>query len=435
MIAKRVLHNAKWIVLCRIAQALLQLIVGMITARYLGPANYGLIGYAGSIAAFALPLMQLGLPSTLVQELIEAPEAEGRIMGTALVLDLLSGIVSIGLVCAFVSVANHGETETLIVCALYSVSLLFRALEVMQCWFQYKLASKYASVVMLCAYITVSAYKVFLLATAKSIHWFALANAIDSGLVGFALVCIYRRMGAQKLTFAWPMAKRLLKRSRYYILSSMMVTVFQHTDHVMLKMFSSDAENGVYTAAVTCTATCHFLYSAIVDSMRPVILEDKKRHSPDYGKNVSGLYSTTIYLALFQGTAFTIFAELLVRVMYGDAYLAAVPVLRIIVWQVSFAYMGSVRNIWILAQGQQQLVWRVNLCGALMNAAVNFLLIPKWGACGAAAASLATQIFTNFILGFIIKPLRENNRLLLAGLNPRTAAEFIHGLLRGRGAA
>lgn len=432
MISRRVLHNARWIVSCRIVQALLQLIVGMLTARYLGPSNYGLIGYAGSVAAFALPLMQLGLQSTLIQELIETPDEEGRIMGTALVLDLLSGVISIGLVCAFVAAANHGETETLIVCALYSVSLLFRALEVMQCWFQYKLAAKYASIVMLCAYIAVSAYKIFLLATAKSVYWFALAHALEYGMIGIALVCIYRRMGAQKLTFACSMVRRLLKRSRFYLLSSLMVTVFQNTDHIMLKAFSSDAENGFYTAAVTCSAICHFLYAAIVDSMRPVILEHKRRRSPDYGENVSRLYSITFYMALLQGAAFTLFAEVLVRVMYGKAYLAAVPVLRIIVWQVSFAYMGSVRNIWILAEGKQRLVWRLNLCGALLNVAVNLLLIPVWGACGAAAASLATQIFTNFILGFIMKPLRENNRLMLRGLNPRAAGDFIYGLLRGR---
>ena len=45
-------------------------------------------------------------------------------------------------------------------------------------------------------------------------------------------------------------------------------------------------------------------------------------------------------------------------------------------------------------------------------------MIPYWGACGAAFASLLTQFFTNFVLGFIMKPIRENNILLLKGINP-----------------
>ena len=80
MLAKRkVLNNAKWIIMCKVIQAVLQLVIGMLCARYLGPSNYGIINYAASVVAFVLPIMQLGLQSTLVQEFIEDPEKEGKI--------------------------------------------------------------------------------------------------------------------------------------------------------------------------------------------------------------------------------------------------------------------------------------------------------------------------------------------------------------------
>ena len=41
--------------------------------------------------------------------------------------------------------------------------------------------------------------------------------------------------------------------------------------------------------------------------------------------------------------------------MYGEAYLAAVPLLQIITWYSAFAYMGSVRNIWMLAEEKQKI--------------------------------------------------------------------------------
>ena len=40
------------------------------------------------------------------------------------------------------------------------------------------------------------------------------------------------------------------------------------------------------------------------------------------------------------------------------------------------------------------------------------------GIMGAALASLITQIFTNVIIGFIIKPIRYNNTLMFRALNP-----------------
>ena len=425
----KILSNAKWILLCKVAQALLQMAIGMLTARYLGPSNYGLIGYAGSIVAFTLPLMQLGFQSTLIQELVETPEREGEIMGTAMVMELASAVCCFGLVCLFTVVANAGETQAQIVCALYALSLFIRVPEIMNSWFQYKFASKYPSIVMLIAYVVVSIYRIYLLATGKGIYWFAVVNSVEFAVAGPVLFVIYRRLGAQAFSVSAGMGKRLFARSKYYILSAMMVTVFQNTDHIMLKMISGDIQNGFYTAAVTCSVICQFVYLAITDSARPVILASRKESIEVFHRNISRLFAVTTYMTFAQAAAFTVLAEWIIGILYGQEFAAAVPVLRIIVWQISFAFMGSVRNMWILAEGKQQIVWKLNLSGAVINVVLNALMIPAWGACGAAAASLVTQVFVNFVLGFLYTPLRENNRLLLQGLNPRLLVEMLCGLI------
>lgn len=415
----RIVNNAKWIIICKIAQSLLQLIIGMLSARYLGPENYGLINYAASVVAFAVPLVQLGLTSTLVQELIDTPEKEGEIMGTSMCMSILSGFMCMVLVGAFVYSSNAGEYQTLAVCVLYSMSLVFQAIDLIQYWFHSKLQSKYPSLAMLCAYMVVSMYKIYLLITAKSIYWFAVVYSIEYGIVGMLLLAIFHKQSQQKLCFSWSMVKRLFAKSRYYILASMMVTVFQNTDHVMLKMTVGDMENGFYSAAITCAGVCQFVYTAIIDSARPAILNSKKCCSSDYENHISRLYCIIIYAALLQGVGFTIFAKLIVRILYGQDYLPAVPVLRILVWYVAFSIMGSIRNIWILAEGKQRILWKINLAGVLANVIINMLLIPVWGASGAAFASLVTQFFTNFVFGFLYAPLRKNNELLIKGLNPR----------------
>ena len=44
-IRNKELNNASWIIGGRVAQMVLALVVGILTVRYLGPANYGLINY------------------------------------------------------------------------------------------------------------------------------------------------------------------------------------------------------------------------------------------------------------------------------------------------------------------------------------------------------------------------------------------------------
>lgn len=286
-----------------------------------------------------------------------------------------------------------------------------------QYWFQAKLLSKYVSLTMLASYVVVSVYKVYLLATAKSIYWFAISNAIDYAIIALVLLVIYKKLGNQKLSFSFSTARRLFGKGKYYIVSSMMVTVFAQTARVMLKFMINNEAVGYYSVAVACAGMTSFVFSAILDSARPVIFESKKSSQQLFEKNVTRLYSVIIYFALVQSVAIALFSELIIKILYGAEYIDSVMVLRIIVWYTTFSYLGSVRNIWILAEGKHKILWILNLSGALLNIILNFIFIPVWGINGAALTALLTQIFTNVILGFIIKTIRYNNKLMFKGLN------------------
>lgn len=424
--------NASWIIACRIVQAVLALLVTMVSARYLGPANYGLVNYAASIVNFLKPVMQLGLNAILVKELIDRPEEEGVTLGTALGMNLVSAMVSILCAASFVSIANPGEKETLVVCCLYSISLVFLALEMIQYWFQAHLLSKYASLTILLAYIVVSVYKLWLLMTGKSIYWFSVSNSLDYMLIAAALLIIYKKLGGQNLAFSFARGREMLKKSGHYILSGLMVMVFAHTDKIMLKMMMGDEVTGYYSAAVACTTMSNFVFVAIIDSARPTILKSLQKTTGAFEKNYTLLYSVIIYLALLQSVVIVLLAGWMIQLFYGSSYGASVPILRLAVWYTTFSYIGAVRDIWILARNQQHLLWKVNLSGAVMNVILNTLLIPYYGAMGAAVASLTTQIFTNVVIGFIVRPLRENNALLIKSLNPLPLVRYGAELLGQR---
>ena len=428
MAQNRVLKNATWIIACKIVQSLLGLVVTMLSARYLGPSGYGLINYASSIVAFVAPVMQLGLNGILVQEIVNDPEKEGETLGTALAMTFVSSFFCILGVLAFVSIANHHEPTTIIVCALYSVLLIFQALEMIQYWFQAKLKSKYTSIVMLIAYVAMSVYKIVLLATGSDIYWFALSNALDYMIIAFSLLVIYKKIGERKLSFSWQKARSMFAKSKHYIFSNLMITIFAQTDRIMIKLMMDDASVGYYSAAVACAGMTGFVFSAIIDSARPSIFESKKVNEQAFEKNMSRLYCVIIYFSLLQCVAITLFSPLIVNILYGSEYGPTIDALRLIVWYTTFAYLGAVRNIWILAENKQKYLWILNLSGAVVNIILNAIFIPVWGIMGAAFASLITQIFTNIIMNILIRPIKRNNVLMLKGLNPC----LITGILKKR---
>lgn len=421
MKTKHVFNNAKWIIACKIAQSALQFLVGIISARYLGPSNYGLINYAASVVSFVIPVVKLGFDATLVKELIDKPEKEGEILGTSFTMNFICSIISVFAVFLFASITNAGETVTIIVCTLYSLMLLFTVLEMTQYWFQYKLLSKYSSVVMLISYFCVSAYKIFLLMTEKSVYWFAVSHSVEYGLIGFLLMFIYFRLDGQKFSFSKETAKKLLNRSKYYIVASLLVVVFQNVGVILLSNMSGYDETGFYTSALTSASVVQFVYTAIMDSYRPLILTAKKESVENYENSISGLYSIMVYLSLAQSLVFAVFSKLIISVLYGSDFMAAVPVLRILVWYCPFSFIGTVRNIWLLAEEKQKELWKINLFGVVINIISNAIFIPYAGARGAAIAAFITQFLMNFVLGFFYKPIKKNNELMMKGLNPKFA--------------
>ena len=57
----RIVKNASWIIGCKLLKAMLTLITTMLTARYLGNSNFGLINYTASLVTFMTTLMKIWL--------------------------------------------------------------------------------------------------------------------------------------------------------------------------------------------------------------------------------------------------------------------------------------------------------------------------------------------------------------------------------------
>ena len=160
-----------------------------------------------------------------------------------------------------------------------------------------------------------------------------------------------------------------------------------------------------------------FVFSSIMYSVRPIILEKHKNKEKSFDNWLTALYSIILYLSLVQCVFIAAFAPLIIRILYGSNYTAAIEPLRWIVWYTTFSYLGTVRNIWIIANEKHNLLWKINLVGAVSNVLLNLVMIPLYGISGAAIASLLTQIITNVVLCFVFTELRPTLRYLKDSLN------------------
>ena len=416
IINNRTTKNAGWLIGAKIVQMLISLFVGLLSARYLGPSNYGLINYASAYTVFFSSLCTLGINSLLVKEFVDNPAEEGKIIGTTLGLRAISSFLSAFIIVGIVSIVDMGEKTTLIVVAICSIGSIFHILETFNFWFQKRLQSKVTAMATLAAYVITCIYRLILIISGKNVIFFAWASSIDYICIGVFLLVVYRRNGGQKLNFSWCYAKKLLSRSHHFILSGLMISIYGQTDKLMLKQMLNTSEVGYYSTATTVCAMWTFVLSAIIDSLYPSIMKSNNNNEELFKKRNRQLYAIVFWVSAFVSICFIIFGGIVIKILYGQAYMPSVMPLKIITWYTAFSYLGVARDAWIVCKEKQRYLKYIYLSAAICNVILNSMLIPLWGATGAAFASLITQILTAIILPLFIKDLKENTILMLEAI-------------------
>ena len=418
LLSSKFSNNASWIIGAKVYQMAVNLVISMLTARFLGPANFGLINYAASYVALFTSLCTLGINNVIVNELINNRNIQGRLLGSSISMRLASSVLSLVTILALAWGLNPDEPLTRQVVLIYSTTLIFQCFDTLNYWYQSNLMSRVSSRIAIIGYTAGAVYKTVLLVLGKDVRWFAFSHALECAFVAVLLVVFYsREMGrSQPLRWSPQEGRVLLKKSYHFILSGLMVAVYGQMDRIMLKEMLGETSVGYYSAAYTVCTAWPFVLTAIIDSARPIILEEYKAGSAMYETHIIRLYSAIVYISLAVGVVMTVFSKPVILLLYGREYLPARGALCILCWFAAFSYLGGARSVYSVPQGKQKYEKYLAAAGAVCNLVLNALMIPLWGINGAAAATLITQIFTNVIMGFFIPAIRENNILILKSL-------------------
>ena len=408
--------NASWIIAGRIIQMILSFVISIFTARYLGPSNYGLINYATAFVAFFTAFCTLGINSVIIKNFSDNPTEEGETIGTTLVLRFVSSVISWISITLLVYIIDAKDGYTVGVSFLCSAALVFQVFDTIDYWFQSKYESKKVAIATLIAYIATSIYKIVLLVLEKNVLWFAFATSVDYICYGLIIIYFYKINNGPHLSISINKAKELLSKSYHYILSGMMVAIYGQTDKFMLKQMLSEEIVGYYSLAASINSVWVFVLSAIIDSMYPTIIKAYSIDREEFEKRNRQLYAGVIYISIIVAIGIVTFGKVAIKLLYGEIYLPSYEPLKIVCWYTIFSYLGVARNAWLVCENKQKYLKYIYAMACMINIILNYVLIPHFGASGAATASLITQVFTSICLPLCIRELRPNVKLMCEAL-------------------
>jgi PST family polysaccharide transporter len=166
----------------------------------------------------------------------------------------------------------------------------------------------------------------------------------------------------------------------------------------MLKMMKGDYAVGLYSAATRVSEVWYFIPMAIVSSVSPAIMKVKDDAELFYGR-LRKLFSLMTMTACVVGSIVALASHAIIRILYSTGYSGAAPVLAVHVWASVFVFLGVAQSPWDLSKNLLTLSLYRTIAGAIINIAINFFLIPRFGAMGAAIATVAayavSAVFAN----------------------------------------
>lgn len=415
----KVVQNSGWLIGERIAQLVISFFVGIITVRYLGPSNYGTLNLAMTYTAFITPVCTLGITNIMVKELVDKPDKEGKLLGSTIIARLFTALVMIFILAAIMHFIHLSDSLVRHLSFVYSFVLIFKSFEIFGSWYQARMRSKISAIIATAAYLVTSLYRIFLLIFKADVFYFAVAFVLDAAMIAVMYMIAYKKEKGSTLHFSLKTAKYLLSQSYHFILSAMLVTIYAQTDKIMIGKMMDETSVGLYATAVNVCNLWVFVLQAFVDSARPSIVRAHQSDKKLYNERIIQLYSLIIWLSITVSVVFSLFAPIIINILYGNEFADSANPLRIITWYTCFSYLGVARNIWSVCEGKQKYEKYYATAGAAANIVLNFLLMPVWGINGAAAASLLTQIVTNVLVPYCIKETRENAIFVLKAFDFR----------------
>lgn len=230
------------------------------------------------------------------------------------------------------------------------------------------------------------------------IEWFVYAQTgayLFTAVVAFVLVFIHAP--TFRPTFNLQFSLEVLRKSFPFALLTLLMSLYNRIDSVMLERLLPDGkvQAGIYAQAYRISDACCMFALLFANLLLPMFSRMIKQR-----ENVAGLLRlSTVAMAVpvVAGAAACVFyRHPIMDLLYSSHVAESAPIFALLISGFVAISMVYIYGTLLTANGSLRQLNIVAFCGMVFNIAMNFVLIPRYGALGAAIVSLATQSLTAF---------------------------------------
>lgn len=396
---KSIIKNACWNALYKGFTAFFPLVTAAYVGRVLMPEGIGKITYANTIVSYFALLASMGIPNYGIKAIARCGENRNERDKTFSELFWINFISTLVFIVLYYMVVNYisyfNDKRSLfnlmgmmLILNIFNIDWFFQGIE------EYGIIAMRGTIVKLLSFIAI------LIFIREKTDEYKYALILCVALAGNYLFNILKARKFVNLSLCNLHLKKHMKSVIVLLASTLATEVYLMLDTIMLEYFYGESYVAYYSSSMKIVRTSYTLVIALITTLFPRIsyyLSQNKKKESDI-LLTQGL-KIIILFALPATSGLIIMADYIILVLFGNQYIPSIRVLRILgILLCVFSVAYLLGHLVLMAAGKEKYIVRATILGAVVNLFLNIVLIPQFRECGAAVASVISEIIVTTIL-------------------------------------
>lgn len=202
----------------------------------------------------------------------------------------------------------------------------------------------------------------------------------------------------------WFQVALLLKKTTTPFISNLASNLYTNSSAAILGFVSTEVVVGAFVAAYTLIKAVLGLMGAVSQALFPriswLLAHDRARAE----QMLRRIFVSQSALGLTASVCTVVFSPIAIPILFGEAYLQAVPVLFVLAALPLVIAMSNVFGVQILVSlGNISAFSKVLIAAGLINVALVFPLGARWGATGVAASMVLVETLVTGLMALLLK--------------------------------
>jgi O-antigen/teichoic acid export membrane protein len=424
--ARRLVRNLLSLSTGEVMSRLIGFTAFALLARRLRPDDYGAVEFAVALALFFAMVVDFGLETIGARSIVHDRAKVGRLAAQIPAARLLIAVVAVP-VMGGVAIITAQPEQTVRLVWLVSLGLLavpwfqrwlFQGLEMMD-WVSLGQVIRSA---VFCLGVVVFVRGPGDILSVGGVEVLAAAAA-----TAFYLLVQQRKVAPVRLDFSAAAIRGLYRESASVGLSQIVWASNQYLSTVLVAALASAVELSWFGAAqriVFAVVAFSWVYHF---NLFPSLSRNLVESRSAFDALVRASFRIIAWLGILVSLACVLFASLVMRAVFGDAYAAAAGPLAILAWAIPVTLLSGHARITLIAGNEQRFVFASQLAGLMTTVLVGLATIPRYGALAGAATTLASYLVV-WIAAHVFTVRRIAPLPLLGVLRPLAVATIVYAL-------